>query len=63
MRATAEQLRELCERRLEELKRVALLINGVEFAGQVMVVPLGAAEDGTKHVLGLWQARQRMRAR
>ncbi len=55
VRATAEQLRELCERRLEELKLVALLIDGVEFAGQVMVVALGVAEDGAKHVLGLWQ--------
>jgi len=55
VRATAEQLRALCERRLEELKLVALLIDGVEFAGQVMVVALGVAEDGTKHVLGLWQ--------
>ncbi len=51
VRATAEQLRELCERRLEELKLVALLI---EFAGQVMVVALGVGEDGAKHVLGLW---------
>ena len=34
---------------------VALLIDGIEFAGQVMVVALGVAEDGTKHVLGLWQ--------
>jgi transposase-like protein len=55
VRATAEQLRQLCERRLEELKLVALLIDGIEFAGQVMVVALGVDEDGAKHVLGLWQ--------
>ena len=55
VRATAEQLRELCARRLENLKLVALLIDGIEFAGQVMVVALGVAEDGAKHVLGLWQ--------
>lgn len=55
VRATAEQLRELCERRLEELKLVALLIDGIEFAGQVLVVALGVTEDGAKHVLGLWQ--------
>jgi len=55
VRATAEQLRQLCERRLEELQLVALLIDGIEFAGQVMVVALGVDEDGAKHVLGLWQ--------
>lgn len=55
VRATAEQLRELCERRLEELDIVALLIDGIEFSGQVMVVALGVGEDGAKHVLGLWQ--------
>jgi len=53
--ASAEQLRELCERRLEELELVALLIDGIEFARQLMAVALGIAADGTKHVLGLWQ--------
>jgi putative transposase len=55
VRATGEQLRRLCERRLEDLALVALLIDGIEFAGQVMIVALGLAEDGRKHVLGLWQ--------
>ncbi len=55
VRATAKQLGELCERRLEELALVALLIDGIEFAGQVMIVALGVAEDGSKHVVGLWQ--------
>ncbi len=55
VRATANQLRELCERRLEKLNLVALLIDGIEFAGQTLVVALGVEENGTKHVLGLWQ--------
>ena len=55
VQATANQLRELCERRLEKLNLVALLIDGIEFAGQTLVVALGVAEDGSKHVLGLWQ--------
>ena len=55
VRASAQQLQQLCERRLEELNLVALLIDGIEFAGQVLVVALGVAADGTKHVLGLWQ--------
>jgi transposase-like protein len=55
VRATAEQLRQLCERRLENLSLVALLIDGIEFAGQVLVVAVGVDESGEKHVLGLWQ--------
>lgn len=55
VRASAEQLRELCERRLEELELVAVLIDGIEYAGQVLVVALGIDADGKKHILGLWQ--------
>lgn len=55
VRATASQLQQLCERRLENLHLVALLIDGIEFAGQVLVVALGVDETGEKHVLGLWQ--------
>ena len=55
VRATAQQLRELCERRLEELKLVALLIDGIAFASQTLIVALGVEENGSKHVLGLWQ--------
>ena len=55
VRATVNQLRELCERRLEGLNLVALLIDGVAFAGRTLIVALGLEEDGSKHVLGLWQ--------
>lgn len=55
VRATAQQLQELCERRLEALRLVALLIDGIEFAGQTLIVALGVDENGQKHVLGLWQ--------
>ncbi len=55
VRASSQELRELCERRLDGLRLVALLVDGIEFAGHVMVVALGVGEDGTKHVLGLWQ--------
>jgi transposase-like protein len=55
VRATAQQLQTLCERKLGELDLVALLIDGIEFAGQTLIVALGVAADGTKHVLGLWQ--------
>ncbi len=55
VQATTEQLRQLCERRLDTLDLVGLLIDGIEFASQVLVIALGVAADGTKHVLGLWQ--------
>ncbi len=53
--ATAEQLRGLCERRLEDLNLVALLIDGIEFKGQTLIVALGVEANGAKHLLGLWQ--------
>lgn len=55
VRATSDELRQLAERRLEKLALVALMIDGIEFAGQVMVVALGLDENGVKHLLGLWQ--------
>jgi len=55
VRATAHQLRQLCERRLEKLNLVALLIDGLEFKGQTLIVALGVEESGSKHLLGLWQ--------
>jgi transposase-like protein len=55
VRATAEQLHALCEKKLEELNLVALLIDGIEFKGQTLIVALGVEENGSKHVLGLWQ--------
>jgi len=45
----------LCERRLEGLNLVVLMIDGIHFGGQVPVVALGIAESGEKHVLGVWQ--------
>jgi len=53
--ASSNQLRALCERRLEDLNLVVLMIDGIHFGGQVLVVALGIAEGGQKHVLGVWQ--------
>lgn len=47
VRATAQQLRELCERRLETLPLVAVRIDGIEFAGQVLGLWQGATENAT----------------
>ena len=53
--ASGNELRALCERRLEDLHLVVLMIDGIHFGGQVLVVALGIAEGGEKHVLGVWQ--------
>ena len=53
--ATSNQLRVLCERRLEDLNLVVLMIDGIHSGGQVLVVAQGIAEGGEKHVLGVWQ--------
>lgn len=55
VQATSAQLRRLCERRLEDLRLVAMFIDGIEFAEQTLVVAVGAEENGKKWVLGLWQ--------
>ena len=53
--ASSNQLRVLCERRLEDLNLVVLMIDGIHFGGQVLVVALGIAEGGEKHILRVWQ--------
>jgi transposase-like protein len=55
VQASAAQLKELCERKLDELELVALLIDGIGIGKQVLVVALGIEQSGKKHVLGLWQ--------
>lgn len=52
--ATSKQLKELTERRLDDLGLVVLMIDGIDFQGVILVVALGIAADGRKHVLGLW---------
>lgn len=53
--ASAVQLQELCEKKLEDLDLVAILIDGIHLGKQVLVVALGIAINGRKQVLGLWQ--------
>ena len=55
VRASTLRLEQLCERRLDELRLVALLIDDIEFAGQLLVVAEGVGESGQKRVLGLRQ--------
>lgn len=54
--ATRGALKELCERRLDELPGLAvLMIDGKEFAGEHVIVALGVDGTGQKHILGLVQ--------
>lgn len=55
VQASAAQLKKLCERNLAELDLLAILIDGIHFGKQVLVVALGIDSSGKKHVLGLWQ--------
>jgi transposase-like protein len=53
--ASAAQLKQLCEKKLDGLDLVAILIDGIRLGRQVLVVALGIETSGEKHVLGLWQ--------
>lgn len=54
--ATRDSLKGLCERRIDQLPRlVVVMIDGVEYAGECVVIALGVDETGKKHVLGLVQ--------
>lgn len=50
-----KQLKELLERPLGHLDLAAILIDGIDFHGTLIVAALGLAADGRKQVLGLWQ--------
>jgi transposase-like protein len=55
VRASAAQVRALAERRFDGMHSPAILIDGVEYAGETMIVALGITADGTKRILGLRQ--------
>ena len=51
---TTKKLEEYLSRRLEEFELAALILDGLEVAGQTVVVTLGITIDGTKVPLGIW---------
>jgi transposase-like protein len=51
--ASEEELRSLCERRLESLELLILYVDGLRFADHQVLVAVGVDEQGQKHVLGL----------
>ena len=55
VRASAADVKALAERRFDGERFPVVMIDGVEYAGETMVVALGITEDGTKRVLGLRQ--------
>ena len=52
VRASAADVQALAERRFEGAHFAVVMIDGVEYAGETMVVALGITADGTKRVLG-----------
>lgn len=51
--ASEEQLKALCERRLERLEILILYIDGIRFAEHHAIVALGVDPKGKKHLLGV----------
>jgi putative transposase len=55
VRATADRVRELRERRWDGVRFAAIVIDGKSFAREMMVAVLGITVDGAKQILGLRQ--------
>lgn len=55
VKATAQEVQALAQRRFDGERFVAVFIDGHEYAGETMVVALGVSEQGEKRILGLRQ--------
>lgn len=55
VRASADEVRKLAERRFDEQRFVVIFIDAQPYAGEMMVAALGITADGVKHLLGLRQ--------
>lgn len=53
--ATSAAVKELSSRRLDQERFLAIFLDGVEYAGEMMLVALGITEKGEKKILGLRQ--------
>lgn len=51
--ASEDELKALCERRLEEVAILIIYIDGIRFGEQHVIVALGVDPKGKKHLLGL----------
>jgi putative transposase len=55
VKASAEEVRQLAERRLEGLRFAVIYIDGTPYAGETMIAALGMTEEGSKQLLGVRQ--------
>jgi transposase-like protein len=55
VRASSQEVQRLAERRFDGERFAAILIDGVAYAGEMMVVALGITASGEKRLLGLRQ--------
>ncbi len=55
VRASAKELDKLLTRPLPKTRLVALFLDGIDFAGEMLIIALGLDSSGHKHVLGLRQ--------
>jgi len=55
VRVMADRIRQFCERRWDEVRFVAIIIDGKSFAQEMMVAVLGITAAGKKQILGLRQ--------
>jgi transposase-like protein len=51
--ASAEALKELCERRFDEVDLLVIYVDGKDFGGHQVISAIGVDAAGCKHVLGL----------
>ena len=49
------KMRDYFSRRLDDVRLLVVMLDGIEIARHTVVVALGITEDGTKEPLGLWQ--------
>lgn len=55
VKATAAAIQDLSSRKLNQDRFLAIFLDGVEYAGETMLVALGLTETGEKKILGLRQ--------
>lgn len=55
IQASAEELRHLLERPLDDIDLVVLVFDGIVIGNVTLVVGMGVDSKGKKHILGMWQ--------
>ncbi len=55
VKASADEVRQLSERRFDGVRIPVIYLDGVQYAGETMTVALGVLENGAKRVLGVRQ--------